>query len=543
MAHLGPRAGGTLPRIALVSPASVQTTFDHASGAFDSRKTTFPPAETYLRRTFRGPAAALRPSTLSKLWRLGPVWAVSASGCPDAELIDINLNQEKTQEQERALEATCFLRSIPLISSLLVGRIDNTAYESILKTFLNSKQEPNVSIAKAVKQEAQAAPEVDDQFWNNLPKPSILPPVPQHRATIRNKPGLLLHDLPKYEVDDKDYTLLMNKLREDPDFLSVPGWHPEFHAQRPWLYISIALPEDRNSDIFTYETLLKKSFFDYDKHKAAPNAAKLHRLRWSATSEVQKKIAEETNAATQSEPHRLLRNKIEDLIPSAVDTDAELKALRKIEIKSLNIPRVLAYRDSSVITLLKAKMQKILHNKKHVADLNETCICDMISLYSDDEDEEHFNGPAAVEARFSQRKRQNVANWASAIPAPASHHTELHSADATFCEPLEPIGEPSHMTEADDPLQPASDIIWPLASCSLLFPRNGEGRMVLELGCLPDQEYSEGHFTNMTSAASSSDADASSNEGDGDKAKATSRRDSDTSLESFTSSISDGKAI
>lgn len=426
---------------------------------------------------------------------------------------------------------------------MLVGRIDNTAYESILKTFLNSKQEPNVSIAKAVKQEAQAAPEVDDQFWNNLPKPSILPPVPQHRATIRNKPGLLLHDLPKYEVDDKDYTLLMNKLRKDPDFLSVPGWHPEFHAQRPWLDIAIALPEDRNSDIFTYETLLKKSFFDYDKHKAAPNAAKLHRLRWSATSEVQKKIAEETNAATQSEPHRLLRNKIEDLIPSAVHTDAELKALRKIEIKSLNIPRVLAYRDSSVITLLKAKMQKILRNKKHVADLNETCICDMISLYSDDEDEEHFNGPAAVEARFSQRKRQNVTNWASAIPAPASHHTELHSADGTFCEPLEPIGEPSHMTEADDPLQPASDIIWPLASCSLLFPCNGEGRMVLELGCLPDQEYSEGHFTNMTSAASSSDADASSNEGDGDKAKATSRRDSDTSLESFTSSISDGKAI
>ncbi|RAR16459.1 hypothetical protein DDE83_000024 [Stemphylium lycopersici] len=451
MAHLGPRAGGTLPRIALVSPASVQTTFDHASGAFGSRKTTFPPAETYLRRTFRGPAAALRPSTLSKLWRLGPVWAVSASSCPDAELIDINLNQEKTQEQERALEATCFLRSIPLISSLLVGRIDNTAYESILKTFLNSKQEPN--------------------------------------------------------------------LREDPDFLSVPGWHPEFHAQRPWLDIAIALPEDRNSDIFTYETLLKKSFFDYDKHKAAPNAAKLHRLRWSATSE------------------------IEDLIPSAVHTDAELKALRKIEIKSLNIPRVLAYRDSSVITLLKAKMQKILRNKKHVADLNETCICDMISLYSDDEDEEHFNGPAAVEARFSQRKRQNVTNWASAIPAPASHHTELHSADGTFCEPLEPIGEPSHMTEADDPLQPASDIIWPLASCSLLFPCNGEGRMVLELGCLPDREYSEGHFTNMTSAASSSDADASSNEGDGDKAKATSRRDSDTSLESFTSSISDGKAI
>lgn len=310
-------------------------------------------------------------------------------------------------------------------------------------------------------------------------------------------------------------------------------------ADSAWLDIAISLPEDRSSDIFTHETVLKRNSFEYDKHKAAPNTAKLHRLRWSATAEVQKLITEEANAATQSEPHRLLRNKTEDLIPSAAHKDAELRALRKIEIKSLNIPRVLAYHDSSVITLLKVKMQAILRNKKHVADLDEKCICDIISLYS----EEHFNGPADVEARFSERKRQGVMNLASAIPLPTSHHTELYSFDGTFCDPIEPIGEANDMTEVDAPLQPASDISWPLSSCSLLFPVNREGRMLLDLGCLPDQEYSEGHFTNMTRAASSSDADASSSEGSEDVGKKAGRRDSDTSLESFTPSMSGGKVV
>ena len=59
---------------------------------------------------------------------------------------------------------------------------------------------------------------------------------------------------------------------------------------------------------------------------------------------------------------------------------------------------------------------------------------------------------------------------------------------------------------------------------------------------LPDQEYSEGNFTNMTSAASSSDADASS-EGSGEAGRKASRRDSDTSLESFTPSMLDRKVV
>lgn len=138
-------------------------------------------------------------------------------------------------ELESALEATCFLRSIPLTSSLLAGRIDNTAYESTLKNFLHSQQEPNGSIAQAVKKEIQTASYLDDSFWNNLPRPAVLPPLSPHQNTIRNKFGLSLRNLPQHEVGEDDYVLLVNRLREDPDFLPVPGWHQEFHAHRPWL--------------------------------------------------------------------------------------------------------------------------------------------------------------------------------------------------------------------------------------------------------------------------------------------------------------------
>ena len=145
-------------------------------------------------------------------------------------------------ELESALEATCFLRSIPLTSSLLAGRIDNTAYESTLKSLLHSNQEPNGVIAKGIKEEIQAASHFDNSFWNNLPRPAVLPPLPPHRDTIRNKFGLSFQNLLQHGVGENDYVLLMNRLREDLDFRPVLGWHQEFHAQRPWLNIAISLP-------------------------------------------------------------------------------------------------------------------------------------------------------------------------------------------------------------------------------------------------------------------------------------------------------------
>jgi hypothetical protein len=177
-------------------------------------------------------------------------------------------------------------------------------------------------------------------------------------------------------------------------------------------------------------------------------------------------------------------------------------------------------------------MRTIMRNSKHVAGIDDICICDIISQYSDDEEEDHFNSPSALENIFPQRKRNIVLDWASSIVTPIIHHIKFSEADETYCEPLEPIGKADDMTEVDSNLQKASKITWELQGCSLEFPRGHDGKVLLGYSYQADQEVSEWHFTNMISAASASEtsSDASSKEDEG--MMAANRRNSDTSLES-----------
>jgi hypothetical protein len=90
------------------------------------------------------------------------------------------------------------------------------------------------------------------------------------------------------------------------------------------------------------------------------------------------------------------------------------------------------------------------------------------------------------------------------------------------------------MTEEEGELQKVSKIMWELQGCSLIFPRGPDGEVLLGYGCQADQVVSEGHFTNMISAASPSESSlglssgSSSYKSEGEKAA--NRRNSDTSL-------------
>lgn len=88
------------------------------------------------------------------------------------------------------------------------------------------------------------------------------------------------------------------------------------------------------------------------------------------------------------------------------------------------------------------------------------------------------------------------------------------------------------MTEEKSELQKSSEIIWELEDCSLIFPRGHDGEILLGYGCQANQVVSEGHFTNMISAASPSDSSSDASSYVSEEEKAVNRRNSDTSLES-----------
>ncbi|KAI4925256.1 hypothetical protein J4E85_007133 [Alternaria conjuncta] len=548
MAHLGLRASCFSLPAAPYFFSNAYTIFEHPSGLFGargSRTGALPPAETYLRQTVTRSTRAPGLSPYAKFRRLGSVWSVPSKAALSAATIAFKLEQEQTKALEDILSATSFLRSTPLASTTLVAptlaaQVDREAWDHILVNLIRIPHDSLSATLRAVASEIELALEMGALHVPELPTQSS--PVKLHTAdqmSRHNKFNLFLDDFPAGRVAEKDYSLLAAKLLENPDFPVVPPWHEEFYLLRPWFNVALELSEDYpDSDIFAHEILLRKVFPVVNKYKGAPPAKRLraaiHAARRDAPPEAEKMMQAELNAAALLEPGRLLQVKIEDLIPDVAKTEEEHKALRKISLKELNIPRILESDDRSVILLLQAKMRAILRNSKHVADVDDTCICDIISEYSDDEGEHHFNGPVALKNIFPERKRNIVLGWASSIETPVIHYVKLSEAEETYCESLEPIGEADDVTEVEGELQKASDIEWELEGCSLIFPRGHDGEILLGYGFQADQVVSEGHFTNMISAASPSESSSDASSYQSEDEKATNRRNSDTSFESDT---------
>ncbi|KAH6865931.1 hypothetical protein BKA58DRAFT_404466 [Alternaria rosae] len=502
MAHLGLRASCFSLPAAPYFFSNAYTIFEHSSGPFGargSRTGALPPAGTYLRQIVTRSTRAPGLSPYAKFRRLGPVWAITSRTIWSAATVAFKLEVEQTKALEDVLSVTRFLRSTPLASTTLVAQVDHVAWDDILMNLLRIPHDRLSAILRAVASEIELALETEAPHVLTLPTHSAS--VMRHatdRMSRHNKLGLFLDDFPAGRVAEKDYSLLAAKLLENPDFPVAPPWHEEFSLLRPWFNVTLEVPEDSDSDIFAHEIVLSKVFHYVNKRKDP--AQRIRAFGHAATTEAGRMMELEVEAAALLEPGRLLQIKIKDLIPAVVKTDEEHKALRKISLNDLNIPQILESPECSVILLLQIKMRAIMRNSKRVADVDD-------------------------------RKRDIVLSWASSIETPAIHHIMLSGPDETYCESLEPIGKADNITEEKGELLKASETTWELQDCSFIFSRGHDGEILLGYGCQADQVVSEGHFTNMISAASPSESSSDASPYMSEEEKAANRRNSDTSLE------------
>ncbi|KAL7770352.1 hypothetical protein CFE70_000285 [Pyrenophora teres f. teres 0-1] len=431
MANPGLRGHAFYPALAPDSITAVFNTFENHSrlfGARGARNCFFPAAPTYLYRIATSQPLSPYVSSLHRMQRLGPVWAVPVSGTSDDVLPNIELDRSDEKyrilkkpaaallqvlEQDEYLSISCFLRSTPLVSSLLFNFFTSATQEF-------------------------------------------------------------------------DYILLAKKIIENPDFPVVASWHQEFATLQPWYDIALGLSEDRSGDIFTHEVILKKVFPDFNKPMEAPCEGKLRMIRQNAGNDTRKMMQVEAAAVVLEESHRLLQVKSEELIPKVAKTDEQLKALRMIELKSLDIAKILDSSNEDVAAVPQVEMKKVPKEQQ----------------YSDDKPDDHFDDAPARESLFSKRSRNVVESWLFSVEKSIFCHVDLLNDDQNNCGPLKPVGE------ADDMIETVTVKTWPhggewkMYSCSFEFPCNPAGTIVLGLGCLPDQKCSEGHFTDIISAAS-----------------------------------------
>ncbi|CAA9956685.1 hypothetical protein PTMSG1_00293 [Pyrenophora teres f. maculata] len=177
-----------------------------------------------------------------------------------------------------------------------------------------------------------------------------------------------------------DYILLAKKIIENPDFPVVAPWHQEYATLQPWYGIALGLSGDRSGDIFTHEVVLKKVFLDFNKRMEAPCEGKLRMIRQNAGNDTRRMMQVEAAAVVLEESHRLLQVKSEELIPKVAKTDEQLKALRMIELKSLDIAKILDSSNEDVAALPKVEMKKVLHEQQVFASIICSASTAMTSL-------------------------------------------------------------------------------------------------------------------------------------------------------------------
>jgi hypothetical protein len=206
--------------------------------------------------------------------------------------------------------------------------------------------------------------------------------------------------------------------------------------------------------------------------------------------------------------------------------------VRLIKLKNLDITKILSSNDNELIALLGEKMAEVLGDKEVATDVDVDCICDIISQYSDDVDESYSLSMSNVAGIWGRSKREKFETSVC--------HIQLYIEEDDYCRPLEPFDILDEMDAA-----PTKDLdrefgVWVDhdSDCTLIFPRDEDGIIVLPFEDVGEEEHSEGHFTNMISAASDSDSDSSSSGAHSDNStKPEDRRDSDSSFEIVLSKL------
>jgi hypothetical protein len=316
-------------------------------------------------------------------------------------------------------------------------------------------------------------------------------------ALRRDQRVLTMEDLPKVAIPSKkpdepaehNLAFLRERVIEDPDFCIIPIWHGDSVAQRARLDYISQLPEDSERGFFDYAILAGKMLDEFKKFGGLSPATSLPRWRYLALKELRRVMDKEVDEAERCELNRLLRIKIEHLIPTT-RIPKQTEALRSIELEFLKDAGVLGLSNEDVKDLLWTETRNRMRKSHNTMDPDQDYICDLISEYSKDTPLEYFLKPETIASDCNEVKLASITNWAGNIESPRYIHANLHN---KYGRP-----EPDH---------DCAELIW-----AEIYMKSKYARPRLNLKefagrsnpALPPVEdfpdaRSEGHYTNMLS--------------------------------------------
>lgn len=239
-------------------------------------------------------------------------------------------------------------------------------------------------------------------------------PLQTCRAERFNKDeGRIIHIDPlsalKVVFTENDYTLLCQKKPENPDFLEVSIWHDGYEAQRYGLDVIATLTEDSTDDFFAHAMSIDIILEDLRFSKAVPDAHYFQKMRVYGAAEWQKMFEAEAKATHAGEPLRLIRAKIERLLPKVGGTLKKDEALRFIRLEALQIANIITLSDYQAVALLKKEMQKVMNNECGAPGIDDLCIRDLISIFSHDLGSDYWRQPSFLDTVCNNKKREYIA--------------------------------------------------------------------------------------------------------------------------------------
>jgi hypothetical protein len=446
----------------LSSSTTSLTTYELASGIIGTHTDNgiFPsPADKGLRKIAIGNTTRNRESVFSKMASYNALCRVFSRGTPKTALPNINIievNKERIAGEpmfdiygnksqltntyvDGHFDSTSLLHSTPLnpvllsddakscdrtdakISNLLSIPDDGNAMQTVLEPANELQHETQFHNIHKAKHNTPAS---NSKPITLAARRAEYPGVgANHKFTLENLSKL------NAVATQNDYALLCHKKRENPDFPIIPIWHKDSAAQRNELDFVAQLSENRAAGFFVHGCVIEVILEDLNYTEAVPDAGYIREMRAFGLEECQKMLDAETKAAKDSEPNRLLRVKIERLLPKVGGTLKKDKALRLINIAALEAANILELSDHDTVAVLKAEMQKVIASENDLAAMNDVSICDILSNYSNDVGLEYWQQPKVMDALCNEEKRHRISDWASNVEHVVVLHKNVHMYD------------------------------------------------------------------------------------------------------------------
>jgi hypothetical protein len=481
MARTGPSGFCCFPLRILLSAPTAHTTFEPFSGA------VVRPAVEHAAPTNTGEEledTALRARLRARcemLRRVSTVWLVEMTGTPDAALLDIDLEVVKQEIAAQAIrdatDGTPILsskksdlqlsrtpperrtRKVHLLTtamnSILLSDVeeDETArmqiFEQLLEYLLDSNidrlpandQELLGQIREATLAKALTASDNMPPHLRLLTELQSVPIVPL--AERRCHSTLSLGGLPDSVIraDDRVWSLFYHRVLEDPDFPKLPLWSMDYPLQRKRVDFVSQLSEEHSPDFFAHATFVENILYELDCDGMSLSTQDVMAVQEESMSHYENELMYETMAARDEEEDRLLRGKIEHILPAFKRLQKENEVLPYIKLEVLEAAGFSELSDAMCKIVLRREMRKLTREDKLLVELSKTkgdCIRDL--------DVEYPDGSLRVDA-FPSMSSQKVCSkefsdsikmWAEKTEAPQQYHIELYDSKGDAIRNLEP---------------------------------------------------------------------------------------------------------